>query len=82
MAGAVPIPAVSTLVIQSYRTEAVPVWIESCMQSVRDWAHGAGFSYEFVGDEIFDFLPDDYRAIIGHRAFLPDGHQASGIFAR
>ena len=47
--------------IQSYRTEVVPVWIETRMQSVCDWAHGAGFSYEFVGDEIFDLLPDDYR---------------------
>ena len=53
MARTVQRPTVSTLVIQSYRTEVVPVWIETCMQSVCDWAHGAGFSYEFVGDEIF-----------------------------
>ena len=56
-------PTVSTLVIQSYRKEAVPDWIETCMESVRAWAFDSGFSYEFVGDEIFDLLPDDYRKI-------------------
>ena len=73
MARIVQRPTVSTLVIQSYRTEAVPVWIETCMQSVCDWAHGAGFSYEFVGDEIFDLLPDDYRqAAAGRFPVLTD----------
>ena len=56
-----------TLVIQSYRTKAVPVWIETCMRSVCNWAHGAGFRYEFVGDEIFDLLPDDYRSAAAGR---------------
>ena len=60
-------PTVSTVVIQSYRTEAVPIWIETCMQSVRDWALRARFSYEFVGDEIFDLLPDDYRQVAAGR---------------
>ena len=64
---------VSTVVIQSYRTVAVPVWIETCMQSVRDWALSAEFSYEFVGDEIFDLLPDDYRqAAVGRIPVLTD----------
>ena len=59
MALTVQSPTVSTVVIQSYRTEAVPIWIETCMQSVREWALRGRFSYEFVGDEIFDLLPDD-----------------------
>ncbi len=67
MARIVEGPTVSTVVIQSYRTEAVPIWIETCMQSVRDWALRARFSYEFVGDEIFDFLPDDYRQVAAGR---------------
>ena len=37
------------------------------MRSVRDWAHSAGFSYEFVGDEIFELLPDDYRLAAASR---------------
>ena len=43
------------------------------MRSVCNWAHGAGFSYEFVGDKIFDLLPDDYRkAAAGRVPILTD----------
>jgi hypothetical protein len=50
-----------TIVYQSYRTENVPPWIERCMTSVRNWAHGADFEYRFIDDRIFDCLPAWYR---------------------
>ncbi|MDD9877732.1 MAG: hypothetical protein OXR84_09865 [Magnetovibrio sp.] len=56
-----------TLVIQSYRETGVPVWIQRCLESVRGWAVAAGYDYEFVGDEIFDMVPEWYRENAGHR---------------
>lgn len=46
-----------TLVLQSYRTTAVPDWIGECLASVRGWAHGSGYSYRVLGDELFEPLP-------------------------
>jgi len=56
-----------TTVIQSYRTANVPEWIEVCLASVRDWTRQAGFKYSFVGDEIFDRVPDWYKVNAGNR---------------
>jgi len=50
-----------TVVYQSFRTEQVPPWVARCMGSVRSWAEGRGFDYRFIGDEIFDLVPDWYR---------------------
>ncbi|CCQ74911.1 hypothetical protein [Magnetospira sp. QH-2] len=50
------------LVVQSFRRTTVPGWIEACLGSVRTWAKAEGHQYRFVGDEIFDLLPQDYRA--------------------
>lgn len=49
-----------TLVIQSFRTEAVPTWIEACMDSVRQWCLQQGHTWRFVDDRIFDLVPDWY----------------------
>ncbi len=49
-----------TLVIQSYRTKDVAPWIDICMASVQAWATLQGYAYRFVGDEIFDRVPDWY----------------------
>jgi hypothetical protein len=46
-----------TLVLQSYRTRAVPRWLKTCHSTVKDWASGAGYDYRFVGDELFDYIP-------------------------
>jgi hypothetical protein len=51
-----------TVVYQSYRTTAVPPWIERCMESVRRWAGDGGFAYERTGDAFFDPLPPWFRA--------------------
>lgn len=49
-----------TRVIQSYRTSDVPAWIETCLSSVSSWAVLQEADYHFVGDEIFDRVPDWY----------------------
>lgn len=50
-----------TVVYQSYKPAGGPEWIGRCLRSVRDWAARCGFDYRFVGDEIFDLVPDWYR---------------------
>ena len=48
-----------TLVIQSHRTPLSYIWIESCIESVRNWCLINKFEYRFIGDEIFDFILDE-----------------------
>ena len=55
------------LVIQSYRTEDVPEWIDRCLASVRNWSATAGWQYRFIGDEILDLVPQWYRDRAGGR---------------
>ena len=55
-----------TLVYQSFRTENVPQWIEACLSSVKQWAHAHQFEYCFLGDEIFDLLPNWFRDKVGY----------------
>jgi hypothetical protein len=54
-------PMTQTVVIQSYRTDNVPEWIDMCQASVRGWAAVRGWDYQFVGDEILDLVPDWYQ---------------------
>lgn len=48
------------LVFQSYRTSSVPESIKICQQSVRDWAATSRYSYQHIGDEFFEIVPDWY----------------------
>ncbi len=48
----------NTLVIQSHRTPVPYPWIEPCLVSVRQWCTSNGFKYRFIGDELFDVLPE------------------------
>ena len=57
----------STLVVQSYRSEDIEPWISTCLDSARTWAARCGFDYRFVGDEIFELLPDAYRHVAAGR---------------
>ena len=50
-----------TVVYQSYRTDNVPAWIASCMDSVKAWAHIKGADYRFYDDEMFERVPNWYR---------------------
>lgn len=51
-----------TLVFQSLRPFEVPAWIERCVRSVEQWAAAQGYSYVRIGDELFDMVPDWFRA--------------------
>lgn len=45
-----------TLVIQSHRSPLPFAWLDSCIESVSDWARQRAFDYRFLGDEIFAAL--------------------------
>jgi len=44
-----------------------PEWIDRCMASVRNWAALQGWSYQFIGDEIFDLVAPDLRVKLQDR---------------
>lgn len=50
-----------TVVIQSYRETGVPAWMTRCRTSVETWAEECGWAYRFLGDELFDLVPDPIR---------------------
>ncbi len=60
------------LVIQSHG-DSVADWIGSCTASVRRWAELQGYGYRFLGDELFDGLPDAYvRKVAARKPILAD----------
>jgi hypothetical protein len=47
------------LIIQSHGPNA-PQWVRDCCEVTQAWARGRGYDYRFVGDEIFDTLPQSF----------------------
>lgn len=54
-------PTISTLVFQSAGSLAHD-WVHDCRVGVRSWAEGRGHHYRFLGDELFEEVPDWYLA--------------------
>ena len=54
-----------TVVFQSFRTENVPVGIERCMASVRQWAESQNIAYRFFDDAFFDRVPEKVKEACG-----------------
>jgi hypothetical protein len=50
-----------TLILQSHNFQVLRGWIGPCVDSVRRWTEQRHYDYRFLGDEIFDPLPDDLR---------------------
>ncbi|WP_405232436.1 hypothetical protein [Lentisalinibacter salinarum] len=50
-----------TLVLQSHRDPLPAHWLGRCLASVENWAGAAGYEYRFIGDELFDPIPDHLR---------------------
>lgn len=49
----------NTLVLQSHTHPLPHKWIETCINSVKNWASSNGFDYLFLGDELFDYVDKD-----------------------
>ena len=56
-----------TLVVQSYCEERVSGWIAICLDSVKSWASGAGYDYQFLGDELLSKVPSWYADKVAGR---------------
>jgi hypothetical protein len=48
----------NTLVIQSHRQPVPHTWLETCMNSVKYWAELNQFYYKYIGDELFNYIPE------------------------
>ena len=57
----------NTLVIQSHTQPLPYAWIKQCLTSVEHWANLHQFSYEFIGDELFDFIPQKIMQKFTHQ---------------
>ncbi len=51
----------STLIIQSHREPLPFAWLQTCIDSVRDWAGARGFDYRWLGDELFAAVDAELR---------------------
>ncbi len=60
----------STLVIQSHRLPLPAHWYRPCLDSVRSWAEKFDFAYRFLGDELFDPVPEDIRQRTSERTVV------------
>ena len=54
-----------TVVLQSFRVDNVPPWIERCLRSVREWSELRGFDYSFADDSSFALCGAEYLARVG-----------------
>lgn len=57
----------STVIIQSCSETQLEGWMGQCVASVQGWADTQGHDYHFVGDEIFNLVPDWYREKVGRK---------------
>lgn len=53
--------AKQVLVLQSDKPPPRAAWRQACLASVRSWAAAQGYEYRFLGDELFDPIPEDAR---------------------
>ena len=47
------------LIIQSHRSPLPYFWLTHCLDSVRNWCSMNQYHYRFIGDELFDLLPNE-----------------------
>ena len=78
-----------TLVIQSHANPIPAPWFVDCINSVKNWAEHNKFTYQFLNDELFDYVPTyllnktkhqpviatDLARLKALQNFLRDGYQ-------
>ncbi|WP_455221807.1 hypothetical protein [Kaarinaea lacus] len=60
----------NTLVIQSHRSPLPYSWLDLCLESVRCWCELNRFVYRFLGDDLYDFLPEKAREKVVHQKVI------------
>ena len=62
-----------TQVIQSYNANGVSSWIKTCTRTVKDWSNYNNYTYQYVNDRIFEYIPDWYlRKTLNHKQISTD----------
>jgi len=62
-----------TMLLQSYRSSHIPSWIMTCMTSAKNWAEKESWSYCFIDDDLFEFVPaETRRKFFGYPQMLSD----------
>ncbi len=69
-----------TIVFQSFRDER-SAGMSRCLASVEAWAKAQGYAYRFLGDELFERVPDWFRERVGGD-LLPMSDLARLVVAR
>ena len=64
--------AAQTLVLQSYRTDPVPDWIQQCLESVQSWSREHNHTWRFIDDDLFDLVPGWYMDKTGKGPIAAD----------
>ena len=59
-----------TLIIQSHRSPLPYAWIERCLETVRDWCVINNYEYHFIGDDLFDSLPENILEKTQHQKVI------------
>lgn len=53
------------ILLQSFRAFDIPTWVTLCQDSARKLAADRGWTYRWMGDELFDFAPAWAKAACG-----------------
>ena len=56
-----------TIVLQSHRQPLPALWLEDCIDSVKHWSNVNQFDYNFIGDELFEYLSEALLAKTQHQ---------------
>ena len=59
-----------TVVIQSHRNPLPYAWINECLRTVQDWCGLNGYEYRFIGDELFDYLPEKIHSKLNQQKVI------------
>ncbi|MCW9025353.1 MAG: hypothetical protein OQK73_11840 [Gammaproteobacteria bacterium] len=59
-----------TLVIQSHCSPLPYPWVERCLDSVQGWCVLNQYEYHFIGDELFDYLPDIFLDLLENQRVI------------
>jgi len=63
----------NTFVIQSHRTPLPYPWLTGCLDSVRKWCEFNNYEYQFLNDELYDYLPKDIgEKMLAHKVIASD----------
>lgn len=49
-----------TIVIQTFRNQNIPAWIQRCLHSVQKWAALRDYEYSLAGDEFYNLCGPEY----------------------